>query len=75
MRMRSTDFEGMSTRLGSNNERSSISVIMKEVVERVMEVTVERDDLLLRLNQYKESKDYLERILSEQSIILKAVQA
>lgn len=50
-------------------------VSAEEIAERVLVVTCERDDLLLRLNDYKMSKKNFEQELVEPHIILKAITA
>lgn len=62
--------EGLSRRLGCNNEGISLSVS----AERALDVTAERDNLLLRLNDFKTSKENLESKLLEQDVILRRWQ-
>lgn len=40
-----------------------------------MEITAESGDLVLRTNDYKGSKEYFERKVSEQEIIAKAMRS
>lgn len=50
MRMRSTDVEDLPKTLGHNKERNAFSVGAKEGAKRALEVTSERYNILLRLN-------------------------
>lgn len=50
VRMPSTDSEQLSRRLGDEIERSFISPRVEIAAERVMDRTVESDDILVRLN-------------------------
>lgn len=63
--MFSTDYEGLSRYVGHNNERNTIMVIAKEGRPRFLEVTADRDDLLLWSIDYQVSKKHFERRLSE----------
>lgn len=73
VRMCSTDSQRLSKRLGHYNERSSLSVSEEESEERISEVTVERDHVLLRLNDLKVPKELLKREQSK-NVILKAIK-
>lgn len=53
MRLLSTDSERLSRILGDRPERSSLFLIMEVTLDRFIELTAERDDLLLQLNDYK----------------------
>lgn len=50
LRMRTSDYARLSKTLGHNNQTNALSVSAGEGVERILEVTAERDPLLLRLN-------------------------
>lgn len=53
--MRTTNTERLTKSLGHNQKRNSLLVIAEEVIERVLDVTEEKDDLLLRLTDYNMS--------------------
>lgn len=53
MRKRCTKYEKKSGSQGYNNSKSLFSITSKKAVRRVIEATTERDDILLRLKNYK----------------------
>lgn len=59
--MCSTPCEEKSRRLGHNKEYETLLVSAEEGVERFLEATAERHDLLIRLNKHKVSKKNMER--------------
>lgn len=69
--MHSTESEGLSRTLVKNHKRNSFLVSAEKSVERVPKV-ISEGDYLVQLNDYKVSKDNMERKTSEQDIILKA---
>lgn len=75
VRMCSTYSERLSRKLENNEERNFVSIIVMDGVERVLEVTAEKDDFLLRLKDYKVFKNNVGRDLSEQDILLEAMTA
>lgn len=64
-------------RLKDENERNALSVYVEAAVDKrlEMELGVERDELVLRLNSFKMSRDNLKRKLSEREFNLKVVTA
>lgn len=68
-----TDREGMSRKLRHSSKRKLPSRSADDGVESVVEVTVQRDDLLLQLKNYKVSTKHLVRKLSEEDVILKVM--
>lgn len=56
-------------------ERNFLSLSAEIAAERVMELTVQKDDLLLRLDDYKVPKKNLERRVSEDEVIVKEMSA
>lgn len=75
MRIQSTDSAGLSKTLGYNNESNWHLVNAEEIAKSVLEVTADRDDLWLRLNDYRVCKEILDRKKTEQDDILKAMMA
>lgn len=73
--MRRTDSEGLSRRLGQKQERNSLLTSERRVAEMLLEVTAEKYDLLLRLTDYKVSKENFKRRLSEEKEISKVMTA
>lgn len=65
LRMRSTDFNKMSRGPGHNMEIKSRLVRAEESDEGVWEDAAERNDLLLQLRDYEESKQHFTRTLSD----------
>lgn len=68
--MRSRDSDELASRLGYNNERSSLFISAKEDVEMILEVISERDDISLRLRDYDVPKKRLDRCPSKRDVIL-----
>lgn len=64
VRMGSTDSRPLSGRLGDETNRISLSLSVEVVSKRVLEITAEREDLVLPLNDYKVWKEnfWLQRI-------------
>lgn len=75
VRMRSKESEKLSRRLQDKVKRNSFSLSSKIDMEKVMQLTAETDDLLIRLNNYDMSKKHLEQKVFEQKLILKALTA
>lgn len=75
MRMRSTDSERLSRRLEDEFGNNAPSLSTEEAADRVVELTAEKDELVVRVNDYKVARENLERKLSEQDVILKAMTA
>lgn len=73
--MHDIDTEALSRKLVNNNKSNSLSVSAEEDTERVVQVTNENEDPLLRLNGYKVPEESLGRKLSKQGNILKAMTA
>lgn len=71
VRMRSTDSDQLLRGLVDEINQSSLSVTVEVVAEKFMEITADRDDLQLRLNDQKELKENLERKVSTQKVIVK----
>lgn len=65
VRMCSTDSEQLSGRLEGETKKNSLYASAEVAPERVMGLTAERDDLLLRFNYYNVSKDSLKRKVSQ----------
>lgn len=64
------DSKRISRRLAHNEERNSLFSLY-EVAERVSEIIAEKNDLLLRSDDYKLFKENLELQVSGQLVILK----
>lgn len=73
MRIHYTDSEKLFRRLGEETERTYPSFTVEVAVVRVMEITVYRDDLLLQLNDDKVLRENLERKVSKQESMKKAM--
>lgn len=71
-RLRATDSERLSRRLGSNNERKSLLISVQEGAERVSEVTAEKDVLLLPFHDYNLTKENQKRKHLVRNVSLKA---
>lgn len=68
MQIRSTVFEGLFGSPEHNNKKSLPSVVSKKGANRVLEITAELVDLLVRVNDYMLSKENTERKQTEQNI-------
>lgn len=75
VRMRIIESALLYTTLSHSNERSSLSVSAEDGAKRVLEVTTEKDTVLLRLGNYKGSEKNLEQKPSNQDFILKAMKS
>lgn len=68
MEMCCTDSEVLSRRFRHNSERISLSVSAEKSMKSVLKVPPKKDDLVLFLNDYKESKETLERKICNRKI-------
>lgn len=73
--MRSTDVEPLSRRLGDRLKRNSLSFSVRVAAKRLTDITNERDDLLLWLNNYRVSKNDLERKVLKQDVAVEVLKA
>lgn len=73
MQMGSINSDGQSGLLVKMNEKESFLVSAQKNAKRVLEVKAERDDLMLRLNDYDVSMENFEPKPSKQDITLKVM--
>lgn len=72
--MHSTDSECLFRRLKHINERSSLSLSTKVAAGRVMNLTAQSGKLVLRLNDYKLSKNILEFKVSGKAVTVNVMK-
>lgn len=73
MHIRVINSEQLSRTPEDSTERNSFSLSSVVAVEFFMEISAERHDFLLRWSNYKTSKENLERKVSKQEVIVKAL--
>lgn len=73
MRIRSTDSERLSERLGYSNKRRLLLFSAKEDAERMLRFIVESSEFLKRLDYCKVCKEDTGRKLSEQDETLRSI--
>lgn len=69
--MQRTEPEQISKVPEEKNERNLLSLRAEVAAERFLNLIAERDDLLLRLNDYKVSKEDIERKVTKKSLFQK----
>lgn len=75
VRMRNTGSEQLPIKPADKIARNSVSVSAEVAFKRLLKTGHEREDLLLRFNDYKARKEYLERNFSEQEVTVEVVKA
>lgn len=75
MWIRITDAERWSRGLGDEIKKNWFSISAELDEQKSMEFKADRNELLLRLNDYEATKKSLDRKVSERQVIVKALRA